>query len=219
MMAVVAVFGIALSSCVSVLGLEGYGSAIAALCDMHNGTCKGSYPDCTSRAEKRLTNADEAVRAGWLVNFVDNRCLDQCLENWNCLDSTPICGARGSSCNVAEECCGFSSTTADCQGGRCCTLDGRRMRRGCRMLRWQVPRRALRRTLRARWWCVRARRRVLRRAALRSRQSDVCGLLARVRQLRGHRRVLRGRLPGQHVCDAVRGRGRSLRWWQRRMLR
>jgi hypothetical protein len=113
------------SSCVSLLELDGYKAAVSGLCTQFNQCFENSYSNCVDKASARLSSAPTQLRAQWLVDFNDDKCVTLCSTAYNCMDSNPICGDLGTSCKVAEECCTFTDSVADCVAGSCCILDGR----------------------------------------------------------------------------------------------
>ena len=109
------------SSCVSVLGLEGFSGAVEQLCEQLE-KCYGAkfYPNCVEVAGARLDGADAGERAQFLKAFADGNCLENCTNALACLDEVPICGGKGVSCGEVEHCCGFGSGKGSCEEGACC---------------------------------------------------------------------------------------------------
>jgi len=126
------VFALLLGSCVSLLQLDGYASAVSELCDRYDQCDYDDYPSCTAKAGARLSAASDDTRAQWLTGFNDNKCLVQCKNTLSCMDTVPICAALGSDCDVTQECCGFRQSQTKCgarvvdgsQQVSCCLLDG-----------------------------------------------------------------------------------------------
>lgn len=115
---------VAVHGCVDVLDLDGHQSAVQALCDQYNACFDDAYASCAPTCNQRLTEADAALRQDWLQRFSVSGCLDACKRTYECMDNAPFCGAPGSSCEVAEGCCGFLSGTSQCIAGSCCLPDG-----------------------------------------------------------------------------------------------
>ena len=112
-----------LFSCVSVLGLEGFGGAAVLLCQTLE-DCYGSkaYPGCQQHVAGGLEAASPQARAQWLTAF--EGCTDNCTNAKACLDRSPICGGLKNSCAQTEHCCGFQDGISDCLEGSCCASNG-----------------------------------------------------------------------------------------------
>ena len=117
--------GLLSQSCVDLLDLDGYDSAIRQLCDKL-AQCEDEdlYPDCIATAEARLSSTDVTTRAAFLTGFADKNCLENCTNARKCLDADPICFGSGQDCGTLEQCCGFSSGFGVCQADRCCIPGG-----------------------------------------------------------------------------------------------
>jgi len=138
-MAVLLALGVAgtAGSCVSLLGLEGYGSAANELCSMLQ-DCYGPqfYPSCLEHADPRLNEATAEAREAWLTMFADSHCLESCQNANACLDAPPVCGSQGAGCGQREQCCGFLTGKSECSrsaglfggvaisDGACCVANG-----------------------------------------------------------------------------------------------
>lgn len=116
--------GLLCQSCVDLLDLEGYDSAIGQLC-AKLAACEDEdlYPDCVATAGARLAAADVTTRAAFLKGFADKSCLENCTNTRKCLDADPICFDSAQTCNTLEQCCGFSTGFGVCRG-QCCIPGG-----------------------------------------------------------------------------------------------
>ena len=111
-------------SCVSLLDLDGYESAVSGLCQLLT-TCEGeaTYPSCVAYVNGRVDGADPAARATWLTYFADNACLTTCTNARVCLDEAPVCGNAAETCAASPYCCGFTDGRSTCEAGACCKND------------------------------------------------------------------------------------------------
>src|SRR5690348_17080652 len=103
------------ASCTQVLDLDGYEDAAASLCEMLD-RCFGraGYKDCEDTVKGRLESASDTSTHDWLAYYGDNHCLADCTSAWKCLDVPPVCLGKAKSCNIDEDCCGFSKGRAAC---------------------------------------------------------------------------------------------------------
>jgi hypothetical protein len=116
---------IAVSSCVSVFGLNDYAEAAETLCE-HLVRCFGesAYPDCYDHVASGVTEGSPEERAAWLGSIEGEECLAKCSSGVACLDAAPVCNASSEGCGQAEHCCGFLDNAQACEGGSCCRQDG-----------------------------------------------------------------------------------------------
>jgi hypothetical protein len=122
--ALAAALGVA--SCTSVLSLESYQNAPDAICELLEGCYAESKPlDCRTHVNSAIDGAAWSDVSDWFRSVSANGCLDTCTSARRCMDSSPIClkDARAA-CTDPEDCCGYTTGAADCQGGQCCATLG-----------------------------------------------------------------------------------------------
>src|SRR5262249_47557444 len=95
------------SSCRSVLDLDGYEDGTEALCTLLVRCFSGKgLTDCRGHVQGRFFAAQETSQASWLEYLDGNHCLADCESALRCLDEPPVCAGRRVSCATKEECCG-----------------------------------------------------------------------------------------------------------------
>jgi hypothetical protein len=103
--------------------------ASSAICGLLS-TCyaAGTFSGCEAHVNGDLEDAGAGDRDGWLQALSAQGCLDSCSTARDCLDTAPVCAKRGTGCTQAEECCGFTSGSGDCdtRAHRCCVPQGQR---------------------------------------------------------------------------------------------
>ncbi|MFO0589510.1 MAG: hypothetical protein U0441_18375 [Polyangiaceae bacterium] len=133
--ALLAPVGLVAASCTAALDLGGYEDAYASACALADRCYGPQYSACAARFKELGESTD------WLSLAGKTGCLDSCSALYQCLDYQPICSVRPSppvttpegatdsdpprtSCNISEECCGYSVGEAVCEGGTCCAPTG-----------------------------------------------------------------------------------------------
>jgi hypothetical protein len=109
------------SSCVGVLGLDGYRAAPDALCALLD-RCFGEdgFAKCEGHVSSQLAAATPETREDWLSAFTDSGCLTSCDDALKCLDVRPVCRGPRESCTSNEQCCGFHAGAGTCTLSNCC---------------------------------------------------------------------------------------------------
>lgn len=133
----VALLGMVVLGCGSMLGLDDYESAPERLCELSvkcstecasgDSLCRqGLLAECLARVDQSLGQAESADRSAWLEQFVRGRCGQQCTGARRCLDFPPVCEGTFDACARDDHCCGFLKGKAGCDGnpGQCCISAG-----------------------------------------------------------------------------------------------
>lgn len=113
--------------CTSVLGLDDLESGSKSLCEtVDRCSSRLDAAACDAHVSRGVETLAKSRQTKWIEELSAKSCVESCNSARRCLDKTPICLSRGSSCAAREECCGFVQGTADCDGrsGRCCSRAG-----------------------------------------------------------------------------------------------
>lgn len=114
------------ASCAEAIDATEYTDAFAATCELAAQCYGDAFTAC---GDKLVLLQSEGYADAWLREVERRGCLGGCSSLYRCFDFPPICKAPKvgadeaivlAACGISDDCCGFSTGAAICEGGACC---------------------------------------------------------------------------------------------------